>query len=488
MSARAQLGACMAVVGLVCLFMIEPRLHHDFPSMIDDWSAIAKAPDQLRDVLVLRNPEKQRYRPGFVMWNALQWHTLGAPERFVGPQLWNLLRVMLLAVGLTALADLLLRGPDRRSFLDPRLALVVATPLVVLTTPTLAMDFARYGPQEPLMVGGMALGVALLVHAVDRLLEPGPAARGTLLAAVAGAVLWAFGVLQKETSSCVLLLAPFLWPTVRAQRPRWGRLDRERRRSLLGIGAVVLLPFVPIVARSIQLATADERVYESYAAGRSIWTRIWDQVITADDALDTPLFGILLVAALAAPVLVALRRRRVDWLTVGLVVTGVAFVLFAAESGVVVTRYYLPPLALFSLAFARAAAAWGALVTVAAALVLGATGVVHARDARDWVRYWVGGERRQEALVRTVAALDGGGCRVRVTGQNVELVEALPVLEPFAREPPRKCSPGPGVVVVIDGPRGPETPPTDPVLVDCRPAPAPFWHSDLATISQCLSA
>ena len=83
---------CLLIVGLVALWTYEPRLHHDFPSMVDDWSAIQNAPDQLRGVLEGGMPEGTRYRPGFVMWNALQWHTLGAPTHFLGPQLWGIAR------------------------------------------------------------------------------------------------------------------------------------------------------------------------------------------------------------------------------------------------------------------------------------------------------------------------------------------------------------------------------------------------------------
>ena len=71
---------CLGVVGVVVLWAIEPRFHQSFPSMIDDWQAIKTAPENLRDILRLGIPEGQRYRPGFIAWSALQWHTLGAPD------------------------------------------------------------------------------------------------------------------------------------------------------------------------------------------------------------------------------------------------------------------------------------------------------------------------------------------------------------------------------------------------------------------------
>ena len=74
--------------------------------MVDDWYGIAYAPDQLKDVIALRNPEEQRYRPGFIAWNALQWHTLDAPRGSTGPEFWGLVRLGLLVVGTTLFAAL----------------------------------------------------------------------------------------------------------------------------------------------------------------------------------------------------------------------------------------------------------------------------------------------------------------------------------------------------------------------------------------------
>ena len=169
MDRRLGIAICLVVVGLASLWTIEPRLHLEFPSMIDDWSAIERAPEQLREVVRLGNPEDQRYRPGFVMWNALQWHTLGAPAEFLGPLLWGIARWSMLVLGVTLLAALLIGIPARGR--DARWLMLVGVPLVAVTAPTIAIDIARYGPQEPLLVGCMALGAVLLVREIDRLLE-----------------------------------------------------------------------------------------------------------------------------------------------------------------------------------------------------------------------------------------------------------------------------------------------------------------------------
>ena len=157
---------------------------------------------------------------------------------------------------------------------DPRWLLVVGVPLVVLTAPTLAIDFARFGPQEPLLVGCMSLGAALLVWCLDRLLEPERPRIAVASITVVGLAVWALGVLQKETSCCVLLLLPFLWPTFCSQRARWLRLHRRRRLLLGAIGAAILLPFLPMVVQTIRLFLVEERVYSDAASGRSLLERV----------------------------------------------------------------------------------------------------------------------------------------------------------------------------------------------------------------------
>ena len=89
-----------------------------------------------------------------------------------------------------------------------------------------------------------------------------------------------------------------------------------------------------------------------------------------------------------------------------------------------------------------------------------------------YVERWVEGEVAQETLVREAAARATAGCTVDVTGLNVELVRALPVLMPLADEAPRDCAKGARYLVVIDaGGPGNETPPDDPVLSSCAPEP-----------------
>jgi hypothetical protein len=480
---RLWLLGAVALAGAVVLWMVGPRLHYPFPSLIDDWNAIASAPEQLREVARLGNPEVDRYRPGWIVWNALQWHTFGAPDNLVGPRVWEVARLVLLVAGVTALAAVLTASASDGW---RRWVLVASVPVVTLTAPALAVDLARYGPMEPLLVGAMSLGAASTVLFVDRLLEPRLTA-AAVAGGIAGLVVWAFGVLQKETSVCVLLLAPFLWPTLRAQRGRWSRTTRGRRAAIGIVTAGVVAPFVPMTIRLAGFQLEGERFYDEAAASAPLLDDLSAQLSNATEMLRTQLPLVLVLAAVGLLAL-TMVRTGVDWLSVGLLVVAFAFVVFAAETGIVATRYFLPSLVLVGLVVARAAASVGPNVAAATGVALVAAGLWQAHEGRGWVEWWVDGERDRETLVREAAARRAGGCRVDTIGLNVELVLALPVLMPFADDPPRDCDPGERFVVVIDaGAPGGETPADDPVLAACAPAQDPAWSSHIGKILRCTA-
>jgi hypothetical protein len=479
---------CLGISSLAVLWALEPRLTYTFPSMIDDWSAIANAPRQLREIVELGNPEDGRYRPGFILWNALQWHTLGAPAEFVGPQLWELGRVLLLVIGVTSLAALVTAtSPSVKGVGVYRWLLVAGVPLASLTAPSLAIDLARFGPQEPLLVGGMSLGAVLLVWSMNQLLEPRRLSFAVIPVVAVGLLVWAFGVLQKETSCCVLLLAPFLWPTIRAQRERWSHSTRGPRIAIGLVAAATLLPFVPMAYRLAEFALVGEHFYEAEAARQGLLDDLSDQLSQASDMLHSPILPLLSVAA-AALLAVDLFRNRIDWLSIGLLVVAFAFVVFAAETGVVASRYYLPSIVLTALVVARTALPLGTRAVVVAGVALVGVGAWQTYDANGWVQWWVDGERDRETLVRQAAGRSAGGCDIDVIGLNVELVVALPVLMPLADEPPHDCKPGERFMVVIDpGGAGTETPPDDPRLSACAPEPEPVWSSHIGKILRCTA-
>ena len=75
----------VVAVSALAVWMISPRLTIDAPSFVDDWSAISSSPDQLSRLVRLENPEPERFRPSWIAWNDLQWHTFDTPRGLVGP-------------------------------------------------------------------------------------------------------------------------------------------------------------------------------------------------------------------------------------------------------------------------------------------------------------------------------------------------------------------------------------------------------------------
>ena len=279
MRGRAGVLICLGVVALASLWTYEPRLHHTFPSLVDDWSAIQKAPEQLHTALRLGSPEDGRYRPGFVIWNALQWHTIGAPTDFLGPQLWGAARWAVLVIGVTLLALLLVGQPTRAR--DGRWLLAIGVPLVAVTAPSIAIDIARYGPKSRCSWGACPSAPSSSCGPSTGSSTAAASGPGVVAAVGGGVVLWAFGVLQKEPSICVLLLAPFLWPTIRQQ----GALGAARRPSAAAASGQsrpgILLPFVPMVVRTVQLASHRRPELTATSAGKSMPMRLSDQLSQA---------------------------------------------------------------------------------------------------------------------------------------------------------------------------------------------------------------
>ncbi len=376
--------------------------------MVDDWSGIEEAPSQLHGIVRLGSPEPGRYRPGFVVWNELQWYTLGAPASFLGPKVWEALRIAVVILGVTLLALLLAEAGYRRiEGRDPRWLLVAGVPLAAITAPSLVIDLARYAPQEILLVGSMGLGAALLVRCLDALLDrpqPGVVVGAT---AAAGLLFWWFGVLQKETSLCVLLLAPFLWPTIAGQRPRWDTLARRRRIAVGLLAGGILLPYLPLGFRTAQLWLAGVRPYPEATAAKSFVDRFSDQLSGAGFALGSDLPTIIAVAAFVV-VASSVFGRGTDWLSIGLLVVALAFLVAAAGTGVVVSRYYFPAIVLAALALVRSVIPLGTAAVLVTGAVLVVGGAWQVRDSRGWTKDWVDEQRAQEAsCVRPLRAPPG---------------------------------------------------------------------------------
>jgi len=265
-------------------------------------------------------------------------------------------------------------------------------------------------------------------------------------------------------------------------------VGRADRRGVALLTAAMLLPLVPMLVRTAGLAIAGKNFYAGRGASGGLVHKTVLQAKSMPDAVGTKLILLLFVLAVVA-VVVAWARAGVDWIAVGLLGAGFGTVLFAAKAGVVTSRYYIPAAAVAAIVLARSASRLGRNATAVAATALLALALVQAHKGHTAVSRWVDAERQQEQVVRQAAMRSAGGCRVAVTGSNAELVAALPVLVPLARERPGGCEPGERFVVVIDG--GGERVSTaagDAVIRGCEPSVEVARVHTLARILRCSSA
>jgi hypothetical protein len=451
----ARVVALVAVVALVsglAAWLVSPRFELQTPSLVDDWAAIARAPDELHDVLLLENPEEQRFRPGWIAWNAVQWHTLDAPRGMVGPNFWNVLRIVVLVGGLTLLTSLMLSRPRRLGEVVLHAALAGVPAFLVVTVPKFAVDLSRFGPQEPLLVGGMTLGGSLLVLSARLLLDaahPVPRLRAAVLA-LAGVGFWAVGVYEKETSLAVVpLLAAALF-VGRERLSAWGTLSRRRRVAVGALGAGVALPLLHVVVESLRIVGRGDLVYGAEVdAGQGIVRGLGDLYDWASEALP-PAGRAIVVGAVVATGLATVVRRKVDVLAYGALLSGALALVLVAQSGVVATRYYIPAYALFAVGLAASIARLPLPVQVAGILAI-VLAFTPPTTARDEVRAWVDDEAQQAELVERVAELDSAGCTVAAAGLDAETRRALPVVVAVARPGSAATCEGSATYLVLGG-------------------------------------
>jgi hypothetical protein len=477
--------AVSALVAGISLLTLSPRLDHSFPSMVDDWYAIDRVPGQVVDALTLRRPEEQRYRPGWIVWSALQWHTLGAPDDLAAPLVWWVLRVLVFVAGIVAAAVVAAgRSPPTRAGRIARLALAGAAALVVVTIPVFAVDLARNGPQEPLMIGLMCGGGAILAAAIGRALD-GRVTDGRLaLLGGLGALAFGAGAAQKETSICVLALVPFLWAATRDERGTLAALSDRTQRTTWALVALAALPLLPMTVRTAQLALAPTRVYNA-EPGHGLLAKTQALLEQMGKTLESRVPVFLVGAAIALLVVLALTRR-LEIVSAGFLVTGLAFLVFAGQVVVAPSRYYLPTVTLAALAVVRLAARIRSVrVEVLAVVLLVALAAPQIRDAHGLVDVLVRGNRAQEQMVRVVGGLRAAGCEVRLAGNEVELREALPVLARIADPKPIACGDERRMVAVLSWYLGES--PTDPAIVACGPAPRVVFRNDIGRVVACRS-
>ena len=336
------------------------------------------------------------------------------------------------------------------------------------------------------MVACMGLGAVLLVDAADALLRPMPVRIASIAALVTGLRAVGLRCLPEGDVDLHPRARPFLIPTLRARRPRWLRLCR-RRRMLLGLaGAGVLLPLVPNgrphdCSSLSRMCGSTARSLRSRASRNgcpiSSRTRMRPSVHASRDGRGRDD--------------AAARRdafpRPVDWLSVGFVVVALTFVLFAAATGVVASRYYLPSIVLTAIALARISTQFGRCGDRR-----------HRCDVDPhrwlpsprcaWVGAGVGGRR---ASSRGARARGGGSCGRWLRGRRHRGQRRARGGLTRPRPARRRNSPWlrPGDALSSSSTATPRARPApdDPVLAPCAPEPEPVFTSRAGEILRCTT-
>jgi hypothetical protein len=479
---RVAFAVVVALVAGLAVWLISPRFEIDTPSLVDDWASLSRSDDQVARLVRLDNPEPQRFVPSVAIWSYVQWHTFDAPGGLVGPNFWNLVRLFTLVVGLSLLTAVAL--PVRPGAWNAVLlaALAGIPAFAVVTVPKFARDLARFGPQEPMLVGALALGGALLVLAAWELLTTSrPIGRwSTAALATGGSVAWIFGAYHKETSVCAI---PLIAAVVFAGRDRlraWPLVGTSRRIALGVLAAVVALPLLHVAIEGTRLAARGDLIYGAEVeGGGDLWSGFVDLYDWAHEPLPDNA-RLLMWSALALTAFAAVVRRRIDAIAVGALASGVLSLAFAGQSGVLATRYYIPVYALFAVAFALSLARLPTLVQVAGVLCV-FFAFMPPTAVRDEVQSWTDEEVAGSAVVRDVAALEASGCTIAIAGVDPETTEALPVLVRLeSATAPSSCGGAPAHLLL-----GPDGASTSLYSACADGALTPVTESPLVTLHRC---
>ena len=160
----------------------------------------------------------------------------------------------------------------------------------------------------------------------------------------------------------------------------------------------------------------------------------------------------LMLCAVALVLVAAVVRRKVDLLALGALASGALTIVFAAQSGVAVSRYYIPIYALFAVAGSLSLVRLPEVVQAAGLLVV-FFAFMPPTETRAEVRVWSSQQQQHSKIVALVSALERSGCTVATAGLDLETGLALPVLAglkpretsaPVATEAPTSCCRHPG--------------------------------------------
>jgi hypothetical protein len=277
-------------------------------------------------------------------------------------------------------------------------------------TPELALDLARHGPADPMMVAGLIIGLALIGCGARALLDPGAERRNRAVAAVAiGYLVYLIGVYSKEASICVIAFLPFflkwLGPEIRTQI----RGSRVGRYLLPSLAVLLIAPLVHVAAHLARAVLAGENPYPNaaFSLGTKVLAAVVLPLVGAPGPLGTFLWLAGAPAAIAFTVVLFRRSHRDAWLLAGVLATGFLMSAFSLARGDTPSRYYLPWVIAVAAVAVRALAQTSAGLQIAAAVVVVAMALTGTRDAiADWART----ERSGSTAVEMAKGVVVAGC------------------------------------------------------------------------------
>ena len=147
----------------------------------------------------------------------------------------------------------------------------------------------------------------------------------------------------------------------------------------------------------------------------------------------------LMLVTVALVVVASVVRRKVDVLALGALASGLLTIVFAAQSGVAVSRYYIPLLALFVVAASLSLARLPDLIAAAGVLVV-FFAFVPPTETRAQVRQWSGRGAAACEIVRLVAELERSGCAWSADGLDAGDEPRIAAHEPRTCCPERACA------------------------------------------------
>jgi hypothetical protein len=288
----------------------------------------------------------------------------------------------------------------------------------------------------------------LLALTANSLLSEAPVAvLKTAAMGTAGSFFWLLGVYQKEVALCAIpLIAAALY--IGSSVSRWRVVSPGRRRALGALGLVAALPLVHVAVQVARITLRGDIVYGAEVdggAGIAHGLRVlydWWHEAMPQTARN------MMLCAVALVVVAAVVRRRIDLIALGALASGALTIVFAAQSGVAVSRYYIPIYALFAVAGSLSLARLPEIVQAAGVLAV-FFAFMPPTETRAEVKAWSAEEQQHSEIVAFVAGLERSGCTVAAAGLDLETGLALPVLVGLDEAGGERACPEGGAYLVL---------------------------------------